>query len=39
MIKTNENKIGYKNTKISWIPEEWKLVKVKDYLIITTLRS
>ncbi len=26
MIKRNENKQGYKNTKVGWIPEEWNCV-------------
>ncbi len=26
MIKRNENKQEYKNTKVGWIPEEWNCV-------------
>ena len=30
MTDKNANKIGYKKTKLGWIPEEWEIVKLKD---------
>lgn len=30
MSKLNENKPGYKMTKVGWIPEEWECVKLKE---------
>jgi type I restriction enzyme S subunit len=30
MSKRNENRLGYKKTKVGWIPEEWECVKIKD---------
>ena len=28
----NKDRIGYKKTKVGWIPEEWKAVKLGEYL-------
>lgn len=28
MSKRNENRLGYKKTKVGWIPEEWDIVKM-----------
>ena len=30
MMKKNENRPGYKKTKVGWIPEEWEAVNGKD---------
>ena len=30
MSKANENRKGYKNSQLGWIPEEWGLFKLKD---------
>ena len=30
MSKVNENRPGYKNTKVGWIPEEWKVKQLDD---------
>ncbi|MBN2738018.1 MAG: restriction endonuclease subunit S [Spirochaetales bacterium] len=39
MSKVNENRPGYKKTKIGWIPEDWEIDKIKDsYLICNNLR-
>ena len=32
----NENKIGYKKTKLGWIPEEWKIVSAEDISSVVT---
>ena len=32
MSDPNENKPGYKKTKLGWIPEEWKIMKLKEIL-------
>ena len=29
MTNTNENRPGYKNTKIGWLPEDWDVIKIK----------
>jgi len=29
-MQKNENRPGYKKTKVGWIPEEWELVSLKD---------
>jgi hypothetical protein len=31
MSKRNENRPGYKKTKVGWIPEEWELRPVKKF--------
>ena len=30
MSKRNENRLGYKKTKVGWIPDEWEVVRLKD---------
>ena len=30
MSKRNENRPGYKKTKVGWIPEEWECVRIKN---------
>ncbi|MBN1546318.1 MAG: restriction endonuclease subunit S [Syntrophaceae bacterium] len=30
MTKNNENRPGYKKTKVGWIPEEWKIRKIQE---------
>ena len=30
MSKRNENRPGYKKTKVGWIPDEWEVVRLKD---------
>jgi len=32
MSKRNENRPGYKKTKVGWIPEEWDVVKFGSYI-------
>lgn len=29
MIKRNENRLGYKKTKVGWIPDDWECVQLK----------
>jgi len=31
MKTENENKVGYKKTKLGWIPEDWEVIKLGDY--------
>lgn len=33
MTNKNANKIGYKKTKLGWIPEDWEVVKLKEISI------
>ncbi len=33
MTDKNANKIGYKKTKLGWIPEDWEVVKLKEISI------
>ena len=33
MTDKNANKIGYKKTKLGWIPEDWEVVKLKNFAI------
>ena len=30
MNKRNENRLGYKKTKVGWIPEEWECIKLME---------
>lgn len=30
MTDKNANKIGYKKTKLGWIPEDWEILKIRD---------
>ncbi len=30
MSKRNENRLGYKDSKVGWIPEEWECVRLED---------
>jgi len=32
MSKANENRKGYKKTKLGWIPDEWEVLKSKDVI-------
>jgi len=36
MIKRNENRPGYKKTKVGWIPEEWECVSIRDVAKVVT---
>ena len=31
VIEKNENKKGYKKTKLGWIPEDWEIYKIGDF--------
>ena len=33
MTDKNANKIGYKKTKLGWIPEDWEVVRLKDIVV------
>ena len=35
MSKRNENRMGYKMTKVGWIPEEWECVAFKSFAKLT----
>ena len=36
MTDKNANKIGYKKTKLGWIPEDWKIVRLENCFTLTS---
>ncbi|MCD6117953.1 restriction endonuclease subunit S [bacterium] len=39
MTKRNENRPGYKKTKVGWIPEEWGCVRIQDVAKVITVST
>ena len=36
MRDPNENRSGYKETKVGWIPEDWRVIQLRDLGVITS---